>query len=86
MNSTNFRTSSLNKLLAAAAQDPRWSSHNKFCAPGGKLAFEESATPHTGCYGYVPTPANCDNKTAACSGYELSVKLESGGYYTKSGS
>src|SRR5579863_9352966 len=35
MNSASFRNSSLNKLDTGAAQDPRWSSHNKYCARAG---------------------------------------------------
>ena len=86
MDSAGFRANSLNKLDPSAAQDPRWNSGNKYCATKGKLGFEDSLEPHTGCFGYVPSPSGCDNKDTACSGYSLSAKLEAGGYYSQSSS
>ena len=86
MDSATFRNSSLNKLDTRAAQDPRWNSHNKYCARAGTLTFEDSIIPHVGCYGYVATPAGCDNKAVACTGYSLNAHLENVTYYSKSSS
>lgn len=86
INNATFRKDSLNKLDPAAAQDPRWYSSSKYCASNGKLTFEDSPTPHNGCYGYVASPAGCDNKAVACSGYNLTGRLENGTFYSKSSS
>src|SRR5579871_5481698 len=80
MNSESFRNNSLNKLDPSTAQDPRWSPSNKYCAKSGALAFEDSLTPHIGCYGYVASPSGCDNKAVTCSGYNLNARLENGTY------
>lgn len=86
LNNHEFRDTSLNKLDPGAAQDPSWNSRNKYCASQRTVTFENIASPHKGCYGYVPSPSGCDNKATACSGYSLNARLESGGFYSKSSS
>ena len=80
MNNASFRLASLNKLDPGAARDPRWTSSIKYCASHGLLTFEDSLSPHAGCYGYVASPDGCDNKAVACSGYNLDARLENGTY------
>jgi Tfp pilus assembly protein PilE len=86
MNNVTFRNDSLNKLDPAVAQDPSWHPSNKYCASRGKLTFEASVAPHSGCYGYMASPTGCDNKAVACSGYNLNARLENGTFYSKSSS
>lgn len=83
LNSSSFRSANMKELDASALADPLWKSSNTFCSNNGTAQLEGSATPHTGCYGYDPSPANCDNKNVDCTSYILTANLETGGVYTK---
>lgn len=82
VNDATFRDANLD-LDTAALRDPRWASSNTNCTDTGVVTLQGSVTPASGCYGYLPTPANCDNATADCTSYTLVANLEAGGLYQK---
>lgn len=84
MNSQSFRTANMKDLQVDVLADPQWKTTNKDCSASSGVLLEDSSTPSTGCYGYDPSPAGCDNKNTDCTSYVLTADLESGGVYTKS--
>jgi prepilin-type N-terminal cleavage/methylation domain-containing protein len=81
-NDATFRNANMKGLDAAALQDPKWSDANTNCTNSGAVQLQASSTPASGCYGYVATPAGCDNGTGGdCAGYTITANLESGGTY-----
>jgi len=83
MNSASFRAQNMKELDSSTLADPLWKASNKFCTANGNVQLEGLATPNTGCYGYDPSPAGCDNKTVDCTSYILTTNLETGGIYSK---
>ena len=83
INDSTFRQANMKGLDPSALQDPKWQSSNTSCTTSGAAVLQNSTTPATGCYGYAPTPANCDDNTTDCTGYTLTANLEAGGTYTK---
>ncbi|KKU20362.1 MAG: LspG (Type II protein secretion LspG pseudopilin) [Candidatus Saccharibacteria bacterium GW2011_GWA2_46_10] len=71
VNDSDWRSTNMKGLDGAALQDPN-----------GDAQTLEDATDADD-YGYAPTPADCDNSTADCTGYALAATLEAGGTYTK---
>lgn len=68
MNDPTFRTANLKGFDPAALQDPKGSSQTL------------AATASTTQYGYVATPANCDNgANGQCTAFTVSAILESNG-------
>jgi prepilin-type N-terminal cleavage/methylation domain-containing protein len=81
-NDATFRQNNMQGLDPAAMRDPKWDSGNSNCTSGGATTLQNSTTPASGCYGYVSTPAGCDNGAGGdCSGYTITSNLESGGTY-----
>lgn len=84
LNNSSFRKRNIPNLADSALKDPRWNTKNSNCALDGTPVLESFTPPTSGCYGYTVTPANCDNKTTACTGYQLTARLESGSLFSKS--
>jgi general secretion pathway protein G len=61
-----WRTDNMKGLDPAALADPKNASSQLLCA-----------TTSANCYGYVPTPAGCDNTATDCTNYTLTATLES---------
>ena len=74
MNDSAFRTANFKGLDASAFADPKNPSSQQLCAATS-----------ANCYGFVETPAGCDNDpstaTVDCSNYTLTATLESGGTF-----
>jgi type II secretion system protein G len=71
-NDATFRTTNFKGLDPASFADPKNSSSQQLCG---------SAT--ASCYGYVVTPAGCDNGAGGdCSNYTLTANLEAGGTFS----
>lgn len=85
-NNASFRHNSTPNLPNGSWQDPSWPTKKGNCTANGSAVLVASEAPAVGCYGYVPTPAGCDNKKVICTGYELSAHLEAGGYFIKNSS
>jgi type IV pilus assembly protein PilA len=71
MNDPTFRSTNLKGFDPSALQDPKGSSQT--------MAAASTATT----YGYVATPANCDNTTTQCTAFVLTATLEGGTTYSK---
>jgi prepilin-type N-terminal cleavage/methylation domain-containing protein len=71
LNDATFRTANLKGFDPAALQDPKGSTQT--------LAAATTATS----YGYVATPASCDNTTTQCTAFVVTATLEGGGTYAK---
>ncbi len=85
-NSALFRNKNMPALPNGSWQDPSWPTKKSECKVASVAVLVDLETPAVGCYGYVPTPAGCDNKKTICTGYEFSAHLEGGGYYVKNSS
>ena len=69
---TGFRAVNFKGLPNEAFQDPKNSTNTLVCA-----------TTDPDCYGYAPTPANCDHAANGdCDNYTLIATLESGDTFT----
>lgn len=71
-NDTTFRTTNFKGLPAEAFADPKNPSSQQLCN-----------VTSSNCYGYIPTPLNCDNTAVGgdCDNYSLTATLESGGTF-----
>jgi prepilin-type N-terminal cleavage/methylation domain-containing protein len=65
-NDATFRTANFKGLDLSAFADPKNAASQQLCA---------AAAPN--CYGYVVTPAGCDNTATDCTNYTLTADLES---------
>lgn len=85
VNDSTYRGANMKGLDAGALQDPKWGNTNTNCTTAGAVVLQNSATPNSGCYGYVPAPAGCNNSATDCTSYKLVANLESGsgGIYEK---
>ncbi len=83
INDSTFRQTNMKGLDPSALQDPKWQSSNTNCTASGAAVLENKTTVDSGCYGYAPTPANCDDNTTDCTGYTLTANREGDTPYTK---